>query len=72
MNSILQVLYFIRILRQNIVNYDKEGKVIKALRQVMLSLMDGPASHGGPADAEELIGAYGRFAEYPRRQQDTQ
>jgi len=38
----------------------------------MLSLMDGPASRSGPADAEELIRAYGRFAEYPRRQQDTQ
>lgn len=72
MNSILQVLHFIRILRQNVVNYEKDGKVIKALRQVILSLMDGPASNSGSADAEELIRAYGRFADYPRRQQDTQ
>jgi hypothetical protein len=72
MNSVLQILYFIRILRQNVVNYDGSGKVIKALREVMLSLMHGPSCNEGPIDAEMLIEAYGRFAEYPRRQQDTQ
>lgn len=42
MNSILQVLYFIRILRENVIKYDGNGKVLKALREVMLGLMDGP------------------------------
>lgn len=72
MNSILQILYFIRILRENVVKYEGNGKVIKALREVMLNLMDGPANRVGAVDAEALIEAFGRFAEYPRRQQDTQ
>jgi hypothetical protein len=43
-----------------------------ALKDVFLGLMDGPDSRSGPVDAEDLIEAYGRFAGYPRRQQDTQ
>jgi hypothetical protein len=30
-----------------------------------------PRGNKQPVDAEDLIKAYGRFAEYPRRQQDT-
>ena len=43
-----------------------------ALKDVFIGLMDGPNSRTGSVDAEDLIEAYGRFAEYPRRQQDTQ
>jgi hypothetical protein len=44
MNSILQVLYFIKILRDNIIKYDGNGKVIKAMKEVILGLMDGPST----------------------------
>ena len=43
-----------------------------ALKDVFIGLIDGPDSRTGAVDAEDLIQAYGRFADYPRRQQDTQ
>ena len=72
MNSILQILYFIRPVRKMIVEYQGEGKTMLALKEIFIRLIDGPESRSGPVDAEELIEAYGRFADFPRRQQDTQ
>ena len=72
MNSILQILFFIRPVRKMIVEYQREGKTMLALKEIFISLIDGPDSRTGAVNAEELIEAYGRFADYPRRQQDTQ
>ena len=72
MNSILQILFFIRPVRKMIVEYQGEGKTMLALKEIFISLIDGPDSRTGAVNAEELIEAYGRFADYPRRQQDTQ
>ena len=55
-----------------IVEYQGEGKTILALKEIFIRLIDGPESRTGAVNAEELIEAYGRFADYPRRQQDTQ
>lgn len=71
MNSILQILFFLKPIRKMIVDYAGEGKVILALRDIFISLMEEPNGNKRPVDAENLIEAYGRFADYPRRQQDT-
>lgn len=55
MNSILQVLFFMRPLRKIIVDYKGEGKIILALKDVFLGLMDGPDNRTGAVDAEDLI-----------------
>jgi hypothetical protein len=55
MNSILQILFFMRPLRKMVVEYQGEGKVMLALREVFLGLMDGPSSKTGAVDAEDLI-----------------
>ena len=54
-----------------VVEYTGDAKVLKSLREIFLTLMEGERSGGEAADADDLIEAYGRFAEYPRRQQDT-
>lgn len=71
MNSILQILFFLRPLRKMIVEYQGEGKIILALREIFLNLLEEPLNLKRPVDAEELIEAYGRFSDFPRRQQDT-
>lgn len=54
-----------------IVDYTGESKLMLALRDIFLNLINEPRGSRQPVDAEDLIEAYGRFAEYPRRQQDT-
>ncbi len=71
MNSILQILFFLKPLRKMVIDYKGEGKIMLTLRDVFLSLIHEPQGAKRPVDAEDLIIAYGRFAEEPRRQQDT-
>jgi len=71
MNSILQILYFLRPLRKQIIESDSDTKLIKVLRDIFFSLMDTNEKSGTRSvDAENLISAFGRFDQFPRRQQD--
>ena len=51
MNSILQILFFMRPLRKMVVEYQGEGKVMLALKEIFMKLIDGPNSRAGPVDA---------------------
>lgn len=52
MNSILQILFFLRPLRKMIVEYQGEGKIILALREIFLNLLEEPLNLKRPVDAE--------------------
>ena len=71
MNSILQILYYIRPLRKTVVDYAGESKTMLTLREVFLNLTEGVFTKHGAVDGQDLIEAYGRFSDFPRRQQDT-
>ena len=72
MNSTLQILFFIRPLRKIIVEYSGNNKIVLTLKTIFCELMDlaVSGSHMHAVDAYDLIKAYGRFDEFPLRQQD--
>jgi hypothetical protein len=76
MNSVLQILFFIRpfrcilfYFRKKIIEENNDKKIFKALKQIFIELMDID-EESRAVDAEDLILAYEKFADYPRAQQD--
>jgi hypothetical protein len=68
----LQILFFLRPLRKIVLEEETDNKTLLALREIFIEMMDvDPTSQTKRSvDAERLIVAYGRFSDYPRRQQD--
>jgi hypothetical protein len=57
------------LFRKKIVEEHNDNKIFKALKQIFIELLDIDEENRA-IDAEELILAYEKFAEYPRTQQD--
>jgi ubiquitin C-terminal hydrolase len=71
MNSVLQILFYIRPLRRLVFDYKGTNNILKVLRDIFVDLMDRDTGYSRKSvEAEALIQAYGRFAERPLRQQD--